>query len=136
MKVLLFYADKFTCTPTIKTLESFPEVKEKTSIEKAVLAFIHVEPKDLEDKNKTVTKLIKNLKWMMNKLNTNTVVLHSFAHLASEKADPEESFEIFQNAFDRLAGSGYNPVITPYGYFHDLDMQLPGNPMARIFKEF
>ena len=136
MKLLLFYADKFVCTPTMKTLDSFPETGESISVNNAVLAFIHVEPKDLEDKNKTVTRIIKNLKWMMNKLKTNTVVMHSFAHLASEKADPETAFEIFVNAKERLENSGYETVITPYGYFHDLNMNLPGNPMTRIFKEF
>ncbi len=136
MKLLIFYADYFLCKPTMKTLEEFPEINDAIELNNSVLGFIHVEEKDLDNINKVTTKLIKNLKWVMNKTETKSVALHSFAHLSSSKADPVKSYEIFKQAFERLKNSGYQPVITPYGYFNDLKMELPGKPIARIFKDF
>ena len=102
MKLLIFYADHFICTPTIKTLDQFPKIEEPVNVTEAVLAFIHVEPKDFQNQNKTITKMLKQIKWVSNKIGTRNIVLHSFAHLSSEKADPIKSYEIFETVFERL----------------------------------
>ena len=34
-----------------------------------------------------------------------------------------------------LKKSGYEVWQTPFGYFLDLDMQAPGTPLARLFKD-
>lgn len=135
MKLLMFYADSFYAEPTTKTLESFPDVDTPTEVKDAVLAFIQVEEKDMEKVGKVTTKLLKNVKWLMNKLDTKKVVLHSFAHLSRSKANPEKAFEVFENAFKRLQKSGYEPIMTAYGYFNDLKLELPGDSLARVFKD-
>lgn len=136
MRLLMFYADYFFCNPTVKTLDTFPDRAEPVELHNSILAFIQVEPKDLDDPKKSVTRLIKNIKWLMKKNNTKSVALHSFAHLGIKKADPEQAYVIFENAFNRLENSGYSPVITPYGYFNDLKMNMPGKSIARVFKKF
>jgi len=85
----MIYADKFAYRTSIKTLESASTRDEEKVIENALLGFIHVEPKDEENLSSIETKLIKNLKWAARKNETDTIVLHSFAHLAESKADPE-----------------------------------------------
>lgn len=135
MRVLFWYCDRFACQPTMKTLETAPEAA-PLSCEKAVVAFIHVEPADVEDGSSAETKLVKNAKWLARKWKTRQVVLHSFTHLGEEKADPEAAGALIDRAGRRLEGSGYASVATPYGYFNDLSMAAPGHPLARIYKAF
>ena len=135
MKLLMIYADKFAYKTSVKNLESASTSDEEKIIENALLGFIHVELKDEENLSAIETKLIKNVKWAARKNETNTVVLHSFAHLAESKADPEVTKRLMDNAESRLINAGYVTYQTPFGYFLDLDIKAPGHSFARLFKE-
>jgi hypothetical protein len=135
MRVLYWYCDRIAWTPTLKTLPEF-EDSPPGEVTGAVSAFVHVEPRDAECAGKVETKLVKNAKWLAGKWDTRRVVLHSFAHLAENKADPEFTRELLGNARQRLADAGYEVVETPFGYFNDLELSAPGHPLARVYKEF
>ena len=132
----MIYADKFAYKTSVKNLESASTSDEEKIIENALLGFIHIEPKDEENLSAIETKLIKNVKWAARKNETNTVVLHSFAHLAESKADPEVTKQLLDNAESRLINAGYITHQTPFGYFLDLDIKAPGHSFSRLFKEF
>jgi ribosomal protein S17E len=132
----MIYAEQFgyqTNTKTLETVEQYPEDKQ---IKNVLAGFIQVEKEDEEKMDKVETKLIKNLKWAAKKNNTNSILLHSFAHLSLSKANPESTKKIFDNAEERLKDSGYEVSQTPFGYFLDLDLKAPGWSLARVFKEF
>ncbi len=120
--------------PARKTLEDAADGS-PGGVEQAVVAFVHVEPRDEERAKKVETKLVKNLKWLAGKWETKTLVLHSFAHLGAEKADPAFAAALFAAARARLESVGYAVHETPWGHFLDLDMRAPGHPLARVFKE-
>ena len=134
MRVLFWYCDIFAWNPTLKTLDDAPAAL-PAAHEKAVVAFIHVEPKDAGD-GAVETKLVKNAKWLARKWETRQVVLHSFTHLGEEKADPGEAKALIDRVQQRLETAEYEAVQTPYGYFNDLSIEAPGHPLARIYKEF
>ncbi len=136
MKLLMTYAKSFEFQPTIKTLEQAKEVKEGAEYENVLVAFIHAEEKDEADLKSTETKMLKNLKWAAGKNNTNKILLHSFAHLSTSKASPEFTQELFNLVEQRLKNANYEVFQTPFGYFLDLKLFLPGYSLARIFKEF
>jgi len=136
VKLLMIYADTFAYKTSVKNLESASTSDEEKIIENALLGFIHVELKDEENLSAIETKLIKNVKWAARKNETNTVVLHSFAHLAESKADPEVTKQLLGNAESRLINAGYITHQTPFGYFLDLDIKAPGHSFSRLFKEF
>jgi len=124
MRVLFWYCERMSWKPTRKTL---PEAED---------GLPGVEPKDTERAGKVETKLVKNVKWLAGKWDTQRVVLHTFAHLAEEKADPEFTRELLGHARRRLEDAGYEVVETPFGYFNDLELAAPGHPLARVYKEF
>ncbi|NOX90249.1 MAG: hypothetical protein GXO77_14630 [Calditrichaeota bacterium] len=136
MRLLMIYCTQFAYKTSVKNLEGAPDIHEEKSAENALIGFIHVEPKDEENLSYAETKLVKNLKWAARKNETNTIVLHSFAHLAEEKGDPEMTGKLIDNAAARLKKAGYETWQTPFGYFLDLDVRAPGHSFARIFKEF
>ena len=135
MRILLWYCEKFSWNPAIKTLDSMPDA-EKGSYDGVVVAFIHVEPKDLLEDSSSEKKLLKNLKWLAKKWNNSPIILHSFTHLGEDKADAQDALDLLNRIEVRLKNVGYDVIQTPYGYFLDLDMQAKGHPLARIYKEF
>ncbi|ACN13904.1 ThrS1 [Desulforapulum autotrophicum HRM2] len=135
MRVLFWYCDNFDWNPAIKTIEEVPDAQ-PFGCTNAVVAFIHVEPKDLDPASSAETKLVKNSKWLARKWSVNQIVLHSFTHLGEEKADPDMAQAVLNNAQVRLETSGYDTIQTPYGYFLDLSIKAKGHPLARIYKEF
>jgi len=131
----MIYADKFAYKTSLKSLESASETTEQNTIKNAVVGFIHVEEKDEAKLSYVETKLIKNLKWAARKNNTKRIILHSFTHLSESKASPEITKQLLDNSEQRLKKSNYEVFQTPFGYFLDLDVVAPGNPLARLFKD-
>ncbi len=135
MRVLFWYCDKFAWTPTIKSLDQVPE-SGPSAAEPVVVAFVHVEPGDVEKGNSSETKLVKNSKWLARKWDVSRILLHSFTHLGEDKADPEQAKEILERTRDRLIKAGYDASLTAFGYYNDLVIEAQGHPLARIFKQF
>lgn len=135
MRILFWYCDHIGWTPAIKTLDDAPDANPGTR-DHAVVAFIHVEPRDVVPGASAETKLIKNAKWLARKWETKEILLHSFTHLGEEKAEPKEAQELLSSAGKRLTSAGYVASQTPYGFFLDLNLQAPGKPLARIYKEW
>jgi threonyl-tRNA synthetase editing subunit len=134
MRVLFWYCDTFAWSPTVKTLVDTPDAW-AGSHKEAVVAFIHVEPKDVAE-GSAETKLVKNAKWLARKWETPKIILHSFTHLGEEKADPESARRLIDRVAQRLESAEYEAIQTSYGHFNDLTIQAPGHSLARIFKEF
>jgi hypothetical protein len=134
MRVLFWYCDRFAWNPSMKTLDDAPDAA-PSAHEQTVVAFIHVEPRDMEKGSSAETKLVKNAKWLARKWETKRIILHSFTHLGEEKADPADAKRLIDRAQTRLEKADYDIAQTPYGYFNDLSMEAPGHPLARIFKE-
>ena len=135
MRILFWYCEKFSWTPAMKTLETAPEA-EKGAYREVLVAFIHVEPRDIIEGSSSEKKLLKNIKWLAKKWDNKKVILHSFTHLGEEKADSGEALSLLNRIENRLKNVDYEVIQTPYGYFLDLDMQAKGHPLARIYKEF
>ena len=135
MRVLFWYCDRFDWTPAIKTLDDAPESGPAEN-ENTVVAFVHIEPGDVEAGSSAETKLVKNAKWLARKWEISRVVLHSFTHLGEEKADADKARALLDRAQKRLENAGYSVIQTPYGYFLDLAIKAPGHPLARVYKEF
>ena len=135
MRVLYWYCQRFGWTPAMKTLDDAPEA-EPAVLTRTIVAFVHIEPRDLHNDRSAETKLIKNAKWLARKWKTLQIVLHSFTHLGEEKAEAGEARKLLDRAQQRLQSAGYSIFQTPYGYFLNLSIDAPGHPLARIFKVF
>ena len=133
MRVLFLYAERFRFRTHHKALESAPDDDRDATVTNAALAFVHAEPNDGAEQE---TKLVKNLKWVAGKFETKRCVLHYFAHRGEARLDAELARALLERARTRLSGAGYEVVVTPFGHFCDLAMDLPGDSMARVYKAF
>lgn len=128
------FIDEFSYFPQQKNLENTEEITEGKQFSKAILSFIQIEQTDEENDLKSrEKKLVNHLKWVARKNETNSIILHSFAHLSESKASPEFTKELFNEAEKRLLNAGYSVAQTPFGYFLDLNIKAPGFSQARIW---
>ncbi len=134
MKVLVIYCKLFSYHPASKTLSDIEDVTSGETFTDCIVAFIQVEE---EDETKEVggreKKLVNHLKWTARKNTTNTIVLHSFAHLSESKGSADYTKLLFDLAETRLKNGGYAAHQTPFGYFLDLNIEAPGFSLARIW---
>ena len=136
MKLLLFYAHSFSYETASKGLPDVPDQQKKESRKDTVVVFYHVEAEDVEKRTKVIQKFVKNVKWLCGKFSTRNVVLHSFNHLSSSKADPDFSKTILDEAIERLARTDFQVMVTPFGYFNEFNLHVAGDSLAKVFKEF
>jgi len=134
MKLLLIYCNKFGYTPAVKTLNQAANNVDPRKFENIQTAFIQVEREDMENATAVERKLIKNLKWICGKNEVKEIVLHSFAHLSTSKAGPDDTKAFLDRIEARMAKAGYTVHQTPFGYFLDLRLDAPGFSLARVFK--
>ena len=135
MKLLLLFTHDYWLKPYEKSLADAPDTDQELACTEAVLALIHVEAHDPERQTKLVTKAIKNIKWVAGKFGNRNVVLHSFAHLASTRADPVQADAILSAMRERLTGAGFQVQTTPFGYFNEFRAHVAGPSLAKVFVE-
>jgi len=136
MKLVLFYAHSFSFKTASKSLPDVPDVDLHESVENAVVIFFHVEAEDEQNRSGVITKFVKNAKWLCGKFNTKNVALHSFNHLSLSKGTPELAKEILDEVILRLERTGYVVTVTPFGYFHEFNIHVAGDSLAKVYKEF
>ena len=133
MKLLLLFARDYWLAPYEKSLPEAPDAPGGLEMAAAVVALVHVEPGDPERQAKLVTKATKQIKWLAGKFETRQVVLHSFAHLATERAEPKQAEASLLAMRDRLVGAGYRVETTPFGYFNEFRIHVAGPSLAKVF---
>lgn len=137
MKMLMFHVREFWWSTHTRNLETEEEREEEgESPGPAILAWIQVESHDLDDPSGAARKAAKNLKWHARKVDVPRVVLHSFAHLSDDRADPAASQTVLDDIGARLEGVGYEVLSTPWGYFNEFRMHVEGPGIAKVWKSF
>ena len=136
MKLLLLYVHDYWLKPFEKSVPEAPERTEPMQTSEAIVALVHVEAQDPAEHTKRVTQGIKQIKWLAGKFSTKSIVLHSFAHLASTRAEPAAADALLAGMRERLAASGYDVHVSPFGYFNEFRLHVAGPSLAKVFAEF
>jgi hypothetical protein len=135
MKLLTFQAKRFWWRSYSKTLEDVEDVAVEQEVFDAVVAFYQVEAADAGNRASVFRQALKHLKWLANKREMRTVVLHSFTHLGGENAEPDFARDLTEELADRLRETGYSVWITPFGYFNEWDLSVYGESLAKVWKQ-
>ena len=142
MKLLCFQARHFSWKSFSKTLdeiggEKVDDVTIQDEMRDCVVIFAHAEIADesSENRNRVFRHTLKHIKWLANKRDLKNVVLHSFAHLGGQNAEPAFAKAILSELAERLIGSGYAVKSTPFGYFCEWQIDVHGESMAKVFKQ-
>ena len=135
MKLLLLYVHEYWLRPFERSLAEAPDAPPGVETGPAVVALVHVEAHDPERQDKLVTKAIKNVKWLAGKFEARTVVLHSFAHLATTRADPVQADALLAAMCSRLKSADFTVHTTPFGWFNEFRLHVAGPSLAKVFVE-
>ncbi|HUR71240.1 MAG TPA: threonyl-tRNA synthetase editing domain-containing protein [Candidatus Limnocylindrales bacterium] len=137
MKLLCFQAKRFHWKTHSKTL---PEAADQTidqEVSESVVVFLHAEAADGDgERNVSVMRqTLKHIKWLANKRELKTIVLHSFTHLGGVTAPAGLAETLIVTLQQRLSETGYQVWTTPFGYFCEWDLSVYGESLAKVWKE-
>ena len=137
MKLLCFQAKRFRWKPFERTLADAADAVDEVEVHDAVVAFLHVErgDTDAERDGSVFRQTLKHLKWLANKRDLRTVVLHSFTHLGGDSADPTAAHALLTRLAERLRETGYATHVTPFGWFNEWDLSVHGESLAKVWKQ-
>jgi hypothetical protein len=137
VKLLMFQARRFAWTPFEQIIkDADAPAPEEVEVSRAAVIFIHAEQADQAAPGKTLTKTLKNTKWVANKRGLNRVVLHSFTHLGGDTAEPAFARQLLLEAAERLLNTGYEVWVTPFGWVCTWELTVYGESLAKVFKSF
>jgi len=135
MKLLTFLAERFWYKSHSRTLDDVEEQDVDEEVLEAVVAFVHAERADEEDRARVFRHTLKHLKWLANKRALKNIVLHSFTHLGGDSAEPAFAHTLLNELADRLRATGYQVWITPFGYFCRWELKVYGESLAKVYKQ-
>lgn len=130
MRLLMLHVEYFWIRPDEGSDEESKDFSE------ALLVWIQSEEKDEADRVSVLRKMVKNVRWLAQKVGTTTVILHSFAHLGESKASPDFADGLIEEAASRLEEREFDVHIVPFGAFHEFKMHVKGPSLAKVFKSF
>ncbi len=134
MKLLMFQSPVFRFRPFQKTLVEIEDQHVGAEVKEVAVIFVHVEMTDLARCDQVLSRSAKNIKWLANKRGLRNVVLHSFTHLADNKAEPGFARELLEKLASRLRRGGYAVWVTPFGYTCEWELSVYGDSIAKVFK--
>ena len=128
MRLLMFHSESFWYRPN-------ESEEEKTQIGESILVWIHSEETDEENRSSVLRKMVKNIRWLSKKVECQTVVLHSFAHLDDSKASPDFADALIEEVAERLRDREFTVHIVPFGHFYEFNLHVKGPSLAKVFKK-
>ncbi len=131
MILLMFHLESFWYRPN----ESMA-VRDEHRFGESVLVWIQAEERDHDNRIAVLRKMVKNIRWLAQKVGCERIILHSFAHLGESKADPDFAEELINEVAQRLEKRGLEVHIVPFGAFHEFAMHVKGPSLAKVFKTF
>lgn len=134
MRMLTYQARHFAWQPFLKNVESAKDNSESGEVKDAVVAWMHAEASDPNDDARVFRHCLKHIKWIANKRQLKTVVLHFFAHLGGESSEPEYAEDFISRLAERLRSTGYTVYTTPFGYFCSWQLDVYGDSLAKVYK--
>ena len=137
MKLLCFQAKRFHWMTHSKTLAEVPDQEVDQEVTETIVVFLHAEELDaaIERQSSVLRQSLKHIKWLANKRGLKNIVLHYFAYLGGETAEPAFAESLMLNLADRLRQTGYRVWLTPFGYFCEWDLSVYGESLAKVWKE-
>jgi transcriptional regulator of aromatic amino acid metabolism len=130
----MFQARRFRFKTFLKTLADADDREVEEDLADVAVVFVHAEAEDETRRDKLFATTLKNTKWLANKRSLKRIVLHSFTHLSSSKAEPDFARTFLEDLATRLRSTGYEVWVTPFGYTCEWDLSVYGESIAKVFK--
>jgi hypothetical protein len=129
----MFHLEEFWYLPYSEDYQN--DLTERVAFNEVILIWIHSEEDDKLNSSKVLRKTVKNARWMVNKTNCETIILHSFVHLSDSKSDLEFTEMLIKKGASRLLKGGLDVHVIPSG-LNEFSMHVKGPSLSKVFKAF
>ena len=135
MKTLNLHCDYIKFKALKKALKKIDEIAEKQTLKgeakECLVVMIAVEKSDTPDK--TVKKLIENIKDVSDQIKTKNIVLYPYAHLSKNLGPPNIAIEILNKTAKGL--KEFKVTQAPFGYYKEFELKVKGHPLSELSRE-
>jgi Archaea-specific editing domain of threonyl-tRNA synthetase len=132
MRLLIWHVDHFASEPTERGRSKIADdTPPSVRVDEALAVFAQAEKADEPEPEAMAERAADAIGRVAAQLKVQTVVLHSFAHLFGELADPTIARQILDATQARLEARGLTVAQTAFGWFNRLDMRAKGHPLSR-----
>jgi len=135
MKTLNLHCDYIKFKALKKALKKIDEIAENQKLEgsshECLVVMTAVEKGD--NSNKTVEKLIENIKNVAAQIKTKNIVLYPYAHLSKNLSSPDLAIEILNKTAKGL--KGFKVIQAPFGYYKEFELKVKGHPLSELSRE-
>lgn len=107
-------------------------VGDAVEVDEALLVLASAEKGDEPDPSAVGRMAAVEVAKLARQLRVSSVVIHSFAHLFAELAQPEAALLVLQEMERALASDGFSVARTPFGWFNTMELSAKGHPLSRV----
>ncbi len=139
MRFIIFHVNSFTSKLKKKgkspLVEQVPPEGKLFEIRDAFIVFTAVEKVDEGHESEVVRRSTDEIEKFAKQLHVNKIVIHPFAHLFTELADPKIAVKIMDMTAEELRNRGFESFRTPFGWFSEIKLDAKGHPISRIARQ-
>ncbi|HLY32382.1 MAG TPA: threonyl-tRNA synthetase editing domain-containing protein [Ktedonobacterales bacterium] len=134
MRLLMWHVDAFVAEPTERGRSPVADNEPQTiRIEEGLVVFAAAEQADESEPAAIAGRAAAAIVQTAHNLGTQTIVLHSFAHLFVDKlAAPAVARDILNQTQTLLIEQGYTASQSAFGWFNRLELHAKGHAFSRV----
>ena len=138
MRVLFLHSDVLEYEvreKALPTAEDLPPEKRKGRIEDALVCFITAEKEDEPDPVGVAREAVRNIEEVAAQVKASRVAIYPYAHLSSSLASSGPAKKIFGLLEESLGKSGFEVLVSPFGYYKSFRVSVKGHPLSELSRE-
>ncbi len=139
MRFIIFHVNSFKSKLKKKgkspLIEQVPPEDRLFEIGESFIVFTAVERVDEKHESEVVRRSSDEIEKFAKQLHVDKIVIHPFAHLFTELADPKVAVKVMDMLAEELRNRGYKSVRTPFGWFSEIKLDAKGHPISRIARQ-
>ncbi len=123
MKILLIHADLIEYEVTKPSKVAEPNPKKHGKKENVLVAFVCVEPGDIDKIDRAVEAIEEVKAWVK----APEVFIYPYAHLSENLAEPEEALEVLNKLAEKIKAER-----APFGWYKRFKLHAKGHALAEL----
>jgi len=136
MKILTIHSDYLEYEAKKKAIDSAPEPeKKKERIEECLVVFQGSEEIDEDNPEEIAEKTVEEIKEILEKVNTDKVVLYPFVHLTENPSSPKTAQKILDKEEEILKETDLEVHSSPFGWYKAFNVKCKGHPLAELSRK-
>ena len=134
MRTLMIHSDylRYKTRSKTKIAEDIDDEKRDAGVDNALVAFMAVEEEDEENPEIIITKAVKEILNVQNKVNADNIVIYPYAHLSSSLSNPDVAQKILKGIEVELVDNNEAVMRVPFGWYKSFELSCKGHPLSEL----